>query len=127
MEVDGSTSHGRRTPCGTPPRDRGAPRPLREDARQAPLVGLVRALPERSSAGEQSGGGRRRRRPIYGRGPSCSSPVTPFERPHSAEYFDRHARTGRRPILEILMVSIDLSEMRYESRNPTLRIIGCAE
>ena len=83
VEVDASTSHGRRDPCRAPPRDGGAPRPLREDARRAPLVGLVRALPERASERQQSGGGSSRRRPLHGGGPSCSSPMTPFEWPHS--------------------------------------------
>ena len=83
VEVDASTSHGRRDPCRAPPRDGAAPRPLREDARRAPLVGLVRALPERASERQQSGGGGRRRRPPHGGGPSCSSPMTPFEWPHS--------------------------------------------
>ena len=68
MEVDASTSHGRRNPCRTPPRDGGAPRPLREDARRASLVGLVRAVPERASERQQSGGGSRRRRPLHGGG-----------------------------------------------------------
>ena len=58
-----------------------APRPLREDARQAPLVGLVHALPERASERQQSGGGSSRRRPLHGGGPSCSSPMMPFEWP----------------------------------------------
>ena len=38
MEVDASNSRGRGDPCRAPPRDVGAPRPLREDARPAPLV-----------------------------------------------------------------------------------------
>jgi len=83
MEVNASTSHGRRNPCRAPPRDRGAPRPLREDARRASLVELVRVLPERASERQQSGGGGRRRRPLHGGGPSCSSPITPLEWPHS--------------------------------------------
>ena len=82
VEVDASTSHGRRNPCRAPPRDVGAPRPLREDARRAPLVGLVRALPERASERQQSGGGSSRRRPLHGGGPSGSSPMTPFEWTH---------------------------------------------
>jgi catechol 2,3-dioxygenase-like lactoylglutathione lyase family enzyme len=56
---------------------------LREDARRAPLVGLVRALPDRARKRQQSGGGSSRRRPPHGGGPSCSSPMTPFEWPRS--------------------------------------------
>src|SRR5262249_5134094 len=78
MEVAASASHGRRNPCRSPPRDGGAPRPLREDARRARLVGLVRGLPERASERQQARGGRRRRRLPHGGGPSCSSPMTPF-------------------------------------------------
>ena len=83
MEVDASNSRGRSDPFRAPPRGVGAPRPLREDARRAPLVGLVCALLKRASEWQQSGGGSRSRRPLHGRGPSCSSPVTPFECPHS--------------------------------------------
>ena len=61
-----STSHGRRDACRTPPRDRTASRRLREDARRAPLVGLVRALFQCSSERQHSGRGRRRRRPPHG-------------------------------------------------------------
>ena len=71
------------TLAAAPPRDVGAPRPLREDARPAPLVGLVRALLERASERQQSGGGSSSSRPLHGGGPSCSSPMTPFEWPHS--------------------------------------------
>src|SRR5262249_7891352 len=77
-----STKHGRRCACRTPPRSRGAPRPLREDTREAPLVGLVRALPERPREGQQSGGGFSGRRPLHGGGSSCSCPITLFEWPH---------------------------------------------
>src|SRR5262245_19146441 len=77
--LDASTSQGRRDSCRTPPRDSGAPQPLREDACRAPLVGLVRALPERARERQQSGGGSSSRRPLHGGGPSCSSPMTPFE------------------------------------------------
>src|SRR5262249_31712291 len=76
LEVDAITSHGRRNPRRTSPRDSGAPRPLREDARPAPLVGLVCALPERPRERQQSGGGRHRRRPLYGGGPSVLSSMT---------------------------------------------------
>ena len=68
MEVDASTSHGRRNPGRSPPRDGGAPRPVREDACRASLVGLVRAVPERSREREQSRGGRRGRRALHGGG-----------------------------------------------------------
>ena len=50
--------------------------PLREDARRAPLVGLVRPLPECTSERQQSEGGGRRRRPLHAGGPSS---MTPFE------------------------------------------------
>src|ERR1700722_4380772 len=75
MEIDARTSRGRRNPGPASPRDGGAPRPLREDARRAPLVGLVRGLPERASERQQSGGGSRRPRPLHGAGPSCSPPM----------------------------------------------------
>ena len=81
--VVAGTGRGCRDPRGAAPRDGRAPRPLREDARQASLVGLVRALPERASAGEQSGGGRGRRRPPHGGGHPRPSPMTPFEWPYS--------------------------------------------
>ena len=35
MEIDASRSHGRRDPCRAPARDRTAPWPIRENARQA--------------------------------------------------------------------------------------------
>ena len=79
MEVDASTGHERCDPCRTPPRDGAAPRPIREDARRASLVGLVCALPERASERQQSGGGSSRRRSLHGGGPSGSFPMTPFE------------------------------------------------
>ncbi len=80
MGGDAGANHGRRNPCRTSSRDGAAPRPLREDARQARLVELVRALPERASAGEQSGGGCRRRRPLHGGGASCSFLMAPSAR-----------------------------------------------
>ena len=79
MEVDASIGHERCHSCRTPPRDGAAPRPLREDARRASLVGLVCALPERASERQQSGGGSSRRGSLHGGGPSCSFPMTPFE------------------------------------------------
>src|SRR6516165_9709573 len=100
MERAARTSRGRRHSCQAPPRDGGAPRPLRENARRASLVGLVRSLPERASERQQSGGGSRLRRSLHGGGPSCASSMTPFERPHSpstsaaarATVFDSHRR-----------------------------------
>ena len=76
MEVDASTSHGRVKPRRAAPRDRETPRSVREDARCASLVGLVRALPKRASKRQQSGGGSRRRQPLYGRRPSCSGTMS---------------------------------------------------
>src|SRR5271170_2710433 len=67
MEVDAPTSRGRRNPGPASPRNGGAPRPLRENARRAPLVGLVRALPERASERRQFRGGGRHRRPLLRR------------------------------------------------------------
>ena len=49
VELDATTGHGRCNLGRAPPRDGRAPRPLREDARRASLVGLVRALSERAS------------------------------------------------------------------------------
>src|SRR5688572_18863804 len=64
--------HGYLNFSSAPPRNGGASRSLREDARRARLVGLVRALPERASERQQSGGGCRRGRPLHGGRPSCS-------------------------------------------------------
>ena len=68
--------HGRRKPCRTPPRDRGAPRQLREDARRSTTGGTGYApyLSARQN-GSSPGGGSRRRRPLHGGGNSCSSPI----------------------------------------------------
>src|SRR5262249_9513530 len=76
MEVNSSSSDERCNSCGTPPRDGGASRAVREDACEAQLVGLVRALPECPSARQQSGSSRSGRQSLHGRGPSCSSPIT---------------------------------------------------
>ncbi len=48
VELDARWSDGRRNAGRSTPRDGGAPRPFREDARRASLVGLVRALSERA-------------------------------------------------------------------------------
>ncbi|MFZ0222427.1 MAG: hypothetical protein WAM42_12150 [Candidatus Nitrosopolaris sp.] len=82
MGLDATTGHGRCNLGRAPPRDGRAPRSLREDARRASLVGLVRALSERASERQQSRGGSSRRRSIHGGGPSRSSPMMPFEWPH---------------------------------------------
>jgi catechol 2,3-dioxygenase-like lactoylglutathione lyase family enzyme len=71
VEVDAAVRHRRGKPCRTLARDSGAPRPLRENAPRAQLVGLVRALPQRARERQQSGGGSSRRRPLHGGGPSC--------------------------------------------------------
>src|SRR5262245_24175001 len=99
VEVDASTSHRRCNPCRTPPRDGGAPRPLREDARSASLVGLVRALPERASERQQSGGGSSSCRPLHEGGPSGSSSLTEFEWPHQRRAFARRflSRSRKKP------------------------------
>jgi hypothetical protein len=52
-------------------------------ARRTSLVGLVRTLPDGTSERPEPGGGRSSSRPVYGGGPPCSSPMTPFEWPHS--------------------------------------------
>jgi len=78
MGAEASANHGRRDPCRTSPRNVGAPRPLRENARRTSLVGLVRAISECASEWQQSGGGSRRRRPLHGRGLSCSSSMIVF-------------------------------------------------
>ena len=58
------------------PRDGRTARAVRKDACQAQLVGLVCALPERSSGWQQPGRGRCGRRSPHRRGPACSSPIT---------------------------------------------------
>ena len=75
METNPGSSHGRRDPCRATPRDGETPRPLQEDARGTPLVGLVRVLPERPPERQQSGGGSSRRRAQHGGGPPCSSSI----------------------------------------------------
>ena len=79
VEFDPTTDHGRCNLGRAPPRDGGAPRPLRT-TRRTSLVGLMRAISERASTGAIQ----RRQQPpqsLHGRGPSHSSPMMPFESP----------------------------------------------
>jgi hypothetical protein len=78
VELDATTGRGRCNIGRAPPRDRTAPRPFRENARRAPLVGLVRVLSELAPERQQYSGRRRRRRSLHGGGPSRSSPVMLF-------------------------------------------------
>ena len=70
VELDATSGHGRCNLGRAPSRDSRAPRPLREDACPASLVGLVRALSQRASKRQQSRGGSIKRRSLHGGGPS---------------------------------------------------------
>ena len=82
VELDATTDHGRSNLGRAPTRDGRAPRPLREDACRASLVGLVRILSECTSERQQSRGGISRRRSLHGGDPSRSSPMMLLEWPH---------------------------------------------